>query len=574
MAAKIQPTGSSSVLDCVLRQPRRYSRKALATRFADIDALEALQLFAFEEALDGCDATPYGLPHEWYTVDSCSIMHEYDCIGMLDEGAAILVAEARRIYQGAGAGKHLFLRLGRTGCRRVAVACELVATSPPRGERLVCATPGTIAHQHRWITPTQMLTLSSFLDECTSDVLLADHWSDVPYPMGMDLAVVDPKGVADRICANLLPVRIRLERTHKTRSQVVIALQKTEGATILWYGAVTDARGTDAKAATAPPEPFASINSRMAPSSVALVQLPASRRIPDDPHGGTMAAPTGAGLPRLLVVDRQEPRDCAALLGLYPDVSPDGLAIVFEIDRTLCRPRQWWSAKSAAERLAGAAHGSAASQLKHIGVSKRNVKDTALAICDAIRQYSDRHNDQGIVTVLWARPSSDKDHCVTISYVLATTTRAATIDPDALALAAASDYGHPATLVESAAEDKGQKGARDGDDDVPPLEPIPHDVFDLVRLYPSLTGAQVAALSRVAESLKRHSICFAWLPAGLAAPDHTQRVKTTRWGADWAAQCIVNTYCGEAVPASMIEIGVVQRQDGDVDLKYTLVERF
>ncbi|AVK77517.1 hypothetical protein pmac_cds_829 [Pandoravirus macleodensis] len=570
-----------------LRQPRRYSRKALASRFDNnIGPLDALALFAFEEALNACDTTPYGLPHEWNTGDARPAPDDgCYCLGMLGDDLATLVVEAQRIYRGAcGQQHHLFLGLGRTDCGRIAITYELVDTSPPRGERAIRATPEEIARHHSWLTPTEMVALSCFLDESTTNVLLARHWSDVPHPMGINIGAVKPEDIVDRIAVNLWPVRLSIEDAHKARSRIIIALQKTEKATILWYGAIADdnIKATTASTTSSP----VSTKSQTTSSRDALVQLPASKRSVDDSRASKVSISAARDHSRLLVAGPQDPRDCAAVLGLYPDVSPDGLVVVFELDRTLADlPRQWWNATSATKGIAGeTAHGSAAVS-KEIDLSKRQVRETAEAIRDAIAKYVDQYNDKDVVAVLWARPSSTGG-IVTIGYALATLVRATTIDSDALALAAAGDCAPVATRLGDIIKDTPDRekhgnddaicGGDDGDDDdddVPPLEPIPHDLFDLVQLCPWLTGLQIAALSCIAESLKEHGICFKWLPSALSRFDHTQQVKTRRWNAEWAAHSIMNAYYATVNPGGMIEIGIAQRKDGGIDCMCAFVSR-
>lgn len=555
-------------------QPRRYSREALASRFANIGPLDAMALFAFEEALDACDATPYGLPHEWRAGDARPAPEGCYYLGMLGDDLVGLVSEARRVYGNDDGRRHLLLGLGRTDCGRIAVTHDLVDTPAPCGARISRATPEDIAYHHPWLSPTEMVALSSFLNEwCSSDVLLARHCSDVPHRMGIDIALITPREIADRISANLHLVRPRLERAHKTRSRVIVALQKTAKATILWYGATADAGDIDVEATPDPVAPHASTRWPTVAPCAALVQLPASRPTVDDPCDRKVPTTAVEDRLRLLVVDPQDPRDCAAVLSLYPDVSPDGLAVVFELDRALADlPRQWWSATSAPERVAAPTAHETTTMVKEVDLSKRQVKETAIVIRDAISHCVDQRGDDGVVAVLWARPSSN-GATVAICYAPATTTRTATIDPDALALAAAADERGPSTTChENAVEDRPCRGTDDtnngGDDDddaMPPLERSPQDLFDLVRLCPRLTPLQIAALSFIADGLKNHGICFAWLPTGLGRFEHTERVRMTRWGAEWAAQCIVNAYYATANLGEMIEIGVVQREDGGID---------
>lgn len=571
--------------DTTLRQPRRYSRKALASRFGNIEPFDALALFAFEEALNACDTTPYGLPHEWSTGDACPAPDGCYCIGMLGDNLADLVAEAQSVYRDADGPAHLFLGLGRTECGRIAITYELVNTSPPCGGRVIRATPDDVARQHSWLTPADMVALSCFLDDCTADVLLAHHWSDVPHRMGIDLAAVKPEEIVDRIAVNLWPLRLCLEDARKARSRVIIALQKTEKATILWYSAIADAvdniKATTASTTSSP----VSTRTQTTASRDALVQLPASKRATDDSRTGTMIISVAGDHSRPLVVGPQDPRDCAAVLSLYPDVSPDGLVVVFELDRALADlPRQWWNASSATNSMASATVHESVAVSKEIDLGKRQVKETAAAIRDAITRYADQYNDKDVVAVMWARPSSSGG-IVTIGYALATLMRAAVIDSGALALAAAGDCAPLATRLGDIIEDRpdrerngddaicGGDYGGDDDDDVPPLGPVPHDLFDLVQLCPKLTGLQIAALSCVAESLKKHGICFKWLPTGLGSFNHVQRVKTRRWDAEWAAHSIMNAYYATVNPGGMIEIGITQRKDGGIDCMCAFVSR-
>ncbi|WBR14965.1 hypothetical protein pkur_cds_791 [Pandoravirus kuranda] len=568
--------------DATLRQPRRCSRRALASRFSGIGPLDALALFAFEEALDACEVTPYGLPHEWDAGDARPAPNGSYCIGILGDDVGVLVSEARRVYENGSGQRHLFLGLGRTDQGHIAIACELVQTSVPRGAPIVGATPEAIARHHPWLSPTDMVALTCLLKETAGDVLLACHWSDVPCRMGIAIAAVTSGEVWGRINANLCVVRRRLECARKTRSHVVIALEKTETGTILWYGAIA---GAAAVVADAIPTLTALNNVPAAVTcATALVQLPASRPRFADLPGRNATNSTAKNRSCLLVVDAQDHRDCAEVLSLYPDVSPDGLAVVFELDRALADlPRQWWSAALAAERTATARK--AGTLLIDVGLSKRQIKETAAMLRDAIAQSASQHSDDGVVAVLWACPSTN-GASATIGCVPATLTRHPRVDPNALALAAAGECepvadnadrtGGSRLNREGAADRENRDGDKNerGDDNVPPLEPIPHDLFDLLRLCPRLTALEVAALSCIADRLKGHGLSFAWSLADRTRFDYIlQQVETTRRGAEWAARSIVNAHYGTPSLGSAIEIGVVQREDGSLDCLYAFVPR-